>query len=290
MSDLRIWFCHEFDLDGRWIFRQFSWVWRHLSCELFRLGRMQYMLKPFDGSVTAYRSRANGEVRLLAGAEMLLRPDGYALGAGRSQPRDPFYQDRPQSIEEVWSPAFEDRPQGWWGHPVSPYGFVLPDPLLLVRSEWDLILAPGDTVLDMHIPHDDPFTLETCRDSLRLAFDFFKQQAPGRPFKAGYCHTWFFTPQLQQILPPASNIVRFQREFYLYPFPGTPGFLWEFVFGEKVPSRAEAPRDTSLRRAVLDWLDSGKELFDLAGVMFHGPDKWGSQPYMSAWDQAQDLI
>ena len=290
MSDLRIWFCHEYDLNGKWIFRQFSWVWRHLSCELFRLGRMQYMLSPFDGSVSAYRRRGTGEIRLLAGAEMLLRPDGYALGAGRTRPEDPFFQDRPQPIEEVWSPVFEARREGWWGHPVSPYGCVLRDPQLLPRIEWEPVLQPGDTVLDMHIPRKDPFTLEACHDSLRQAFEFFRQQAPDRPFKAGYCHTWFFTPQLYQILPPESNILRFQREFYLYPFPGTPAFLWDYVFGEKVRSLAQAPRDTSLRRAVLNWLDGGGEMFDLAGVTFHGPEKWGSQPYMTRWDQAQDFI
>ena len=288
MSDLRIWFCHEFDLDGEWTFRQFSWIWRHLSCELFRLGRMQYMLKAFDGSVRAFCSRATAEIRLLAGPEMLLRADGYSLGAGRSNPRDPFYQERPQSIEEVWSPVYEERTDGWRGHPVSPYGCVLKDPLLLPRAEWEPVLQPGDTVLDMHIPRSAPFTLEDCRDSLRQAFEFFQQQAPHDPFKAAYCHTWFFTPQLQHILPRESNILRFQREFYLYPFPGTPGFLWDYVFGEKVHSLAEAPRDNALRRSVLDWLEAGGELFDLAGVMFHGPDEWGSQPYMSRWDRAQD--
>jgi hypothetical protein len=76
-------------------------------------------------------------------------------------------------------------------------------------------------------------------------------------------------------------VVRFQREFYLFPFPGGPGFLWNFVFGEKITDPAAAPRDTSLRRAVLDWLAAGNELFDLPGVAFHSPDAWGSQPYMS---------
>jgi hypothetical protein len=32
---------------------------------------------------------------------------------------------------------------------------------------------------------------------------------------------------------------------------------------------------------VLDWLNAGEEIYDLAGVMFHGPDEWGTQPYMS---------
>ena len=100
-----------------------------------------------------------------------------------------------------------------------------------------------------------------------------------------YCHTWFFTPQLQTLLPPESAIVKFQREFYLYPFPGNIGFLWSFVFGEKYPDPFTAPRDTSLRRAVLDWIGQGKEIFDLPGIMFHTPEEWGTQPYMRQWDR-----
>ncbi len=146
-------------------------------------------------------------------------------------------------------------------------------------------MQKGDTVLDMHIARGASFTPAECQDSLRCAFDFFARYEPGRPFKAGYCHTWFFSPQLQQILPPESNIVAFQREFYLYPFAGKSAFLWAYVFGQKYPTPAGAPRDTRLRRAVLDWLEGGGEIFDLPGVMFHGPEAWGQQPYMRRWER-----
>ncbi len=114
-------------------------------------------------------------------------------------------------------------------------------------------------------PPTDAFTVETCRASLRQALDFFAQQSPEKTIRAGFCHTWFFTHPLQEFLPAESHIVQFQREFYLYPHPGGPGFLWEFAFGEKYRDLATAPRDTRLRRAVLDWLGQGKELFDLPG-------------------------
>ncbi len=284
MTYIRTWLVHRYDLDGRWSFDQFSWIWRHLSCELFRLGRLQFMLKPFDGGITAYRHRTRGEYALLADPNVTLRADGAALGSGRSTPHDPFYRENSRPDELGWQAVFESGPTGWRGNLITPYGSVQPEPVFLSRKAWEQVLQNGDTVLDLHIPRNDPFTVEDCRDSLRRAFSFFQQQAAARPFKASYCHTWFYSPQLQQILPPESNIVRFQREAYLYPFPGTPGFLWDYVFGEKVKSLAEAPRDTSLRRAVLDWMDAGGEIYDLAGVMFHGPDEWGSQPYMSRWD------
>ena len=86
-------------------------------------------------------------------------------------------------------------------------------------------------------------------------------------------------------MPLHQDIVRFQREFYLYPHAGGPGFLWAFVFTEKYPDPATAPRDTFLRRAVLDWLGEGKRLFDLPGVMLHPPETWGSQADMRRWDK-----
>jgi hypothetical protein len=290
-----------YDLHGYWGYAQFAWIWRHLTCELFRLGRLQYMLAPFHSAVTAFRRKSSADGRqqkpvqspslgadgdlagldivLLADPSQPLRADGYAFGAGLHLSGDDT------SSAQAWKPAYEESTAGWHGHLVTPYGCVRPQVVFLPRLEWDLILQEGNTVLDLHIPRRDPLTAETCSASYRQALEFFPRVFPARPWKALYCHTWFFTPQLQSFLPPESNIVKFQREFYLYPFPGSVGFLWSFVFGEKYPDPATAPRDTSLRRAVLDWIGQDKEIFDLPGVMFHDPEAWGSQPYMNQWDQ-----
>jgi hypothetical protein len=289
MSDIRRYLLVVYDLEGRWGFREFMWIWLHLTCELFRLGRLQFRLAPFEGKVTGFRNKNSRRTLLLADPNMKLRSDGYALGAGRikgnaqstwvGQPADPGAAE-----SEAWLPAFEESPSGWKGHLVSPYGNVLSEATFLPRQDWECVLKHEDTVLDMHIPPHDAFTAETCRAALRQAFDFFAQQSPEKTIRAGFCHTWFFTHPLQEFLPAESHIVQFQREFYLYPHPGGPGFLWEYTFGEKYRDLATAPGDTRLRRAVLDWLGQGKELFDLPGVFFHGPEEWGSQPYMRAWD------
>jgi len=273
MQDITVWLCNNSELCDYWQFSQFPWIWRHLSCRLFRLGRLQYMLAPFEGHATAFRRKDGGDIRLLCSPWVPLRADGYAEGAGGKE-----------TGQEPWNAIFAASPEGWRGNLVSPYGFVVREPIFLPASEWELALQEGDTILDLHIPRAKSMTVEECHDSFLQAFEFFPRYFPERPFKACYCHTWFFTPQLQQLLPPSSNIVRFQREFYLFPYAGGPGFLWSFVFGEKYPDPATAPRNTSLRRAVLDWLAEDKELFDLPGVMFHGPEQWGSQPYMSWWD------
>lgn len=279
MSDLRIWLLHHYELSGRWTFGgQFAWLWRHLAVEFFRLGRLQFALIPFYGGITGLRRRSDGKIVLLADPTLPLRADGYAFGAGQQSPHG-----------TSWQPVFAEDDSGWRGQVIAPLGFVTSEVSNFPKSEWEICLKKGDTVLDIHIARTDRFTIDDCRDSLRQALDFFARYEPEKTIRAGYCHTWFFTPQLQSLLPPHSNIVRFQREFYLYPFPGSINFLWSFVFGERYPidQPENAPRDTALRRAVLDWIEAGEEIFDLAGVFFHGPEEWGSQPYMRAWEAEQ---
>ncbi len=285
MSDFGLWMFNFYERTGRWGYDRFMWVWRHLTGELFRLGRLQYILQDFEFGVTAFRNKTTRQALLLADPRLKLRADGYALGAGRVR----FEEDQPledaSPDPQAWQPAFSESAEGWSGNPIAPYGYALKTPVFLPRAEWECTLRQGDPVLDIHIPRYAPLTAEACQDSLRRAYDFFSAQYPQRLFKATFCHTWFFTVQLQQILPPHSNIVHFQREFYLFPHPGGPGYLWSFVFSETEFDPATALRDTSLRRAVLDWLGAGKELFDLPGVLFHSPEEWGTMPYMSAWDR-----
>jgi hypothetical protein len=279
------------DLNGTWGFSEFPWLWRHLSGRLFRLGRLQYMLDEFSAGVTAFRrrdgAREGAETSrlpsplLLADPQRPLRPDGWALGAGL-----PGW-GKVDPGPDTWSPAFEVSPDGWRGHLVSPYGQAQRSEVFLPAAEWEMILQKGDTVLDLHIPRKDPLTPSACWASYAMALAFFARVFPERPPKALYCHTWMFSPQLQRMLPASSSLVQFQREFTLFPFAGSVGFLWDFVFGPKYPEHATAPRDTSLRRAVLDWLDQGGEIFDLPGLMFHPPVEWGSQPYMRQWDALQ---
>jgi hypothetical protein len=269
LYDITLWLIYAYEVHGEWSFYQFPWISRHVECRLFRLGRLQFALEPFEGRIMAFKHRSSGHILLLGDPTTPLRADGYAEGAGGTPPAE----------DERWFATFEATPAGWRGNRLAPSGYTLRENVFLLRSEWEPVLKHGDTILDLHIPRGEKMTVESCRESIARAFAFFPEHWPERPFKGVFCHTWFFTPQLQQILPPESNIVKFQREFYLYPHPGSPAFLWNFVFGEKYPDAATAPHDTLLRQSILDWLAAGKELFDLPGVMLHSPDQWGTQPY-----------
>ena len=199
MADISHYVQQAQDIQGYWTFDHFMWIWRHLTCRLFRLGRLQYMLVNYNDHASAYRSKSTGEVVMLCGADIPLRADGFALGAGKKS-------DQPNQAAEdpAWVTTFQETPDGWSGNPISPYGYAQDSIIYLSREDWEPILQPGDTVIDLHIPRGHDLTREDLRASLRLAFDFFNTHTakdwPAQPFKACYCHTWFFTPQLQNSL------------------------------------------------------------------------------------------
>ena len=61
-----------YDLRGYWGYAQFAWIWRHLTCELFRLGRLQYMLAPFLNGVTAFRRKLSTDGGALTWLKVVL--------------------------------------------------------------------------------------------------------------------------------------------------------------------------------------------------------------------------
>src|SRR5262249_30698373 len=145
-------------------------------------------------------------------------------------------------------------------------------------------LAPGDPVLHIHIPAGSPMDPAACGESFAAASTFFGRHFPERPFVAFTCSSWLLDPTLQALLPAASNIARFQREVYLLPGRAAGKSTLVRVFGDVPPDLTHAPRDTTLRRAILDHLLAGGHLSGGRCVLFPADLSWGRQVYLrQAW-------
>ena len=265
-----------------------EWVLRYwfsntvASGDLYRLGRMEYILRPFEGNLRVYRHRQSGRVQALAENGANFTADGHA----------PFDIDEVTAAHYGW--LHEDAPHGGWtakltedaecvtGTPISPYGFALPGALRLVKNEWELQLRNGDTMIDMHIPNYMPLRLDLLHASLRRALDFFPVYHPDQPFKAFVCESWIFNTQLADLLPASSNLLAFQRQGYLFPRPsdGVEGMY--FIFGQWLVDLDTAPQDTQLQRAVLADLRAGGKLRN-GGFLLLPEDvvRFGQQPYQA---------
>ena len=250
------------------------WLRNYIRGDLYRLGRLEYMLKPFGGRLRAFRHQHTRAVIALAADGSAFDEEGLA-----TQP----------DTSDAWRTKLIEQNGTISGYPIAPHGYARPQQITLSLDEWQPALSPGDTILDVHIPSGGHMTLASCRESMQQALNFFPRYFP-TAHCAGFARgSWILNPQIAQIYRPDSNIVLWQRELYLYPIPSGDLSGLVFVFGKDEIDLKTAPRDTSLRRALLDHMAVGGRL--IGGGMFILREDFahfGTQRYHQHWRQYGD--
>ena len=253
------------------------WLRHYMAGRLFRLGRMEYMIQPYRGGAEVYRNRETGAVIALAPEGVRYNREGYVESTGS-----------PGDSEHGWTATLVRDDEAVVGYPISPCGMAVRQEIRLPRPMWECVLKAGDPTLDMHIPAGGGMTPERCGDSMRRAEAFFQRFFPCTPCRAITCSSWIFNTQFEQIRLSSDNLVRYQRELYLYPTRsnGRDG-LW-FIFLQDNFDPAALPRDTSLRRGVADFLLAGNT-WRGGGMFFltEHLEQFGTQYYRSRWPPAE---
>ncbi|MBU4201317.1 MAG: DUF5596 domain-containing protein [Verrucomicrobia bacterium] len=252
---------------------QLNWLRNYVRGQLyFRIGRLEYWARGFDAQLTVFRHRQTGRVIALANDEACFNPEGLM-----DEP------DKRAVGAPTWNPTLRLTEDAVVGFPISPRGSAEHREIRLPFAEWQLMLGPGDPVLDIHIPPGGDMGPDKCLDSLTRARDFFKTTFPHRAPVGFICRSWIFSPCLEHCLPPESNLVRFLKEMYLFPIASTDPNIW-FVFFQDKFDPATAPRNTSLQRALLDYLVAG-HTWRNGGMFFLADDlpAFGTQGYRANW-------
>ena len=249
--------------------RSLYWLRNHTKGDLYRLGRLEFMVKPFHGSLHAFRHRQTRALLVLAQDGTRFDAEGFITAADATP---------------AWSASLKERDSQISGFPITPQGHAQQRPLTLSLDEWMPALSPNDPVLEVHIPGGGNMTPELCQAAMHQALDFFPRYFPQHPFVGFACGSWILNPQLEHIYRPDSNMVLWQRELYLFPIPSGDRSGIYFVFGEDDVDLSTARRDTSLRRALLDHMASGGRL--IGGGMFmllEDFERFGTQVYRESF-------
>ena len=273
VADLRLWM--ETDLYYQryqrwgitpWIAR---WLCKHWNGKLLQLGRFQFSLSNFRCPLRAYRHRKTRE--LLAIAEL-----GIRYGSDGNTWRECCGDD-----PGAWTSSLEMTDRAVTGNPITPDGFAHRQPTRLSLDEWELALAPGDDMLTFHISAGGSLTFDSCGDSFRRALDVFPRYYPDFKF-LGFCtSTWLMDSRLQTLLPSDSNIVRLQREVYLYPgLQGDNQQIYHRVFGWGVTDINSVPWKTSLQKAIGQYLNTGGHFHGGYCFLLREDFSWGDQVYL----------
>lgn len=135
-----------------------------------------------------------------------------------------------------------------------------------MESEWDLCaggisVKQGEPVISIHIPQGEKLNPQACRDSLKRGRKAFGSALPY------ICHSWLLYPGLKEILVTGSNILEFQKLFWLAEVDDTEREAEWRIF-TRVREDVEAyPEVTSLQRAAKDYLRKGNRLGNGIGIL-----------------------
>ncbi|MFA6293636.1 MAG: hypothetical protein WC637_17750 [Victivallales bacterium] len=258
------------------LINQISWLGNYYKGKLFRLGRMEYKIEPFNYHRFFYRNRKTGLKICFAPDNVRYNGEGFVDGT-----------DGIIDAENGWTSSFYEENGIICGNPISPYGHALNKRLQISLKEWEPALRPNDWVIDLHIPPGGGMTPEACLESFKAAFDFFNTRFPEKKSSAIVCSSWIFNTQFETYLPD-SNMVKFMRELYLFPVQSSGNDGMFFVFCRDFKDLSEAPRETRLQKAMMDILESGRKLRS-SGMAFFIEDLkyFGTGHYRKSWDEME---
>jgi hypothetical protein len=264
---------------GREGFREIKWLIHHVKGRIVELGRLQFLVDTFPSEYYGLR-RQDGAVVVLAPSGLDVDDRGVPVLPGVSSP------SFTTALTGIEGPdSRRDTIESVTGNPVHPDGFI-EERTVTLGPEWMPILWPGKAGISYHIPTAGPMDHAECGRSFQRAAEFFPAHYPEAQSDLFFTSTWLHDAQLAEYLRGESNIVRFQREFYRYPLPGSKGeAIIRFVHGPR-PHPVDPdtlPTETTLERAIVSHLKGGRHWHEAGGLIVAQDLAWGTARYRSEW-------
>jgi hypothetical protein len=225
----------------------FPWDKNFYTCSIFLMDRFLFIPYRYDDSLTMFRNNVTKKVIALRQAGEEFRRDGQVNGVN-----DVY--DKDGAFITVW----EESEHSITANPVNPMGFVERETITLSKNEWEKALTQGDNLLAVHVPSGEGYNPERLHNSMRMALDFFDLYFSELKIKGFWSESWLYDPRLSLILEEKnSNIIKVQRQMYLYPIHEGDGMLRYEVFGDWKAEPEMIELQTTLQKSAAVYMRKG---------------------------------
>jgi hypothetical protein len=244
--------------DGRPGYSLLDWFQLAVDGKLFRIGRLEFELfHNFGGKVCVFEDDRGRRIKLADG--LSVHKSGMALGSKCFE-----------SEEDSWSAELEETEICWKGYPLDHLGLAVRQQKVLPKERWHPVLRCGDPVISIHIPEEGRLQPEAVDEAISNAKEFVKKYYPNYSYKAFVCYSWLLDPQLENLLPQNSNIVKFSRRFEKVTMKSKGNGALDFVFRKTDPEIdiSALPERTTLERALKALYLDGCVIHETAGYFF----------------------
>ena len=232
----------------------YDWTTLFVYCILFPCGGFQFNFKKNAKSTTVLRHKESGALAILLNG-LTAHSSGQILGShGCADEAESFLVTVQETETE------------WIAHEINEKGLLQRETVGYSKGEWEVVLAPGDCMLGIHIPRGTSITPENTKKAIDMAFrhaaTYYKEYHP----KAIHCGSWLLNPDLANVIGEESNIVRFGALFQRYPAKSDGRSVFGFVFRtNSFPKLEELAEDTSLQRKLKRLYMEGNWIHNFSG-------------------------
>lgn len=228
---------------------QLNYCRRYYRADIYRLGRFHFTLSGSKRNLPALliNKRDRSQKVLLANDQTLYDEDGFM-----------------NTATPVWIARCTIADNKIQGHVINPDGTVRREQTVFDLTEWSLQYGARE-LIDMHIPAGGGMTPELSKTSLQKAFEFF-----GSKYQVIFCDSWIFNPDLRN-LAGTGNITSLSQMGSLFTTDSTGKDGMFFLFGTESDDPAKLPRNTTLQRSVIDFMQRGGKLRS-SGIFFYADE------------------
>ncbi len=248
---------------GRFSFLYFYFLWctTFSTGSIFKIGRFSFELRRNCNIDAIGLKNDKGNVIVMMKEGVALHKSGFILGSAGAKDEDGSFVT-----------TFKETDSFYEGYIVNEEsGTVKPETTCLDKKEWSVFFRPGDNIISVHIPKNEPFDRDYVENSYNMGREFFSKLYPDIKIGGFMCISWLLATELKSMLKPTSNIISFQNKYIKFPYKSEGLDVFLFVYNKLVKSLDEIDIDTleetnSLHTAIKNHYRSGKFIHESGGM------------------------